>query len=787
MNFIFQNHPLFFFILNLRKFLSYILLPFLVFILMGLPSLQADDLPLGNVKNVLVIDDILFTGLKKVEPEALLEKIKFKIGSTITNYELRDAIKQIYGMKYFENVEARLLKKNGKNILKFNLEEKPIIGLIEFEGNDELSEDDLKNQLKTKQYSILDINTIKADVNIIENFYEEKGYYLATASYRLEDNEYGGKNLVFKIKEFDKVRVKKILFIGNDSLQDQEIKGVMATREESLFSFFSGSGNFKEFNFQTDIERIKYLYKSRGHLQINVANPIVTVSEDKRWIFITVKLKEGPKFSINNIYFDGDLLFTEAEMRDKMRLSEGDEYSEEKLRLDIQDLTEMYQDKGYAFANVLRNLQLVPGENKVDIHFSFEKGKIAYFGKITVKGNSKTRDKVVRRELRVYEGMKYSGSKLRASKENVNRLGFFENNTVIFNTVSRKDQDNILDLEISVKERQTGQITVGAGYSTANNAFLQASIAQINFRGLGQNLQFSLSYAENQQRYNLGFTEPYLFDSLWTAGFDIFKNVNRTIKSFASETHGVALRVGYPIFEYTRAFVTLKHEEQRVSEVRDPNLDKNEESGVTASVRGSIVHDRRNNVFEPTKGHFVSTSVEEAAFYGDQKWVRANLEGRVYQPLYEDLIFRSRLRVSQMWQSTSRPIPRNEKFSLGGPRNMRGYSIEAIGPKKRGVDRLSGGERDFNQRGLYSVLGTLELEHPLIAEAGLKWVVFYDAGNIFEEHFGEDDNYWLRQDYGFGFRWFSPIGILRFEFGYPIDKDEDDKSNQFHFDIGSYF
>src|SRR5690606_1664517 len=199
----------------------------------------------------------------------------------------------------------------------------------------------------------------------------------ALASYQVTDNENGSVDIKFNIKEWDKVRVKKITFLGNKDILDEELKNFMQTREESYFSFLSVSGNFKEINFQTDIERLKYYYKTRGYLQVNVQNPEVTASEDKKWIFITVRVQEGPQFTVNDISFNGELLFTEGEMLEKLKLKSEDIYNEENLRLDIQTLTEMYQDKGYAFANVLRTLEVVPGENKVDVIFSFEKGVIA--------------------------------------------------------------------------------------------------------------------------------------------------------------------------------------------------------------------------------------------------------------------------------------------------------------------------------------------------------------------------------------------------------------------------
>lgn len=753
-------------------------------------SLFADD-SLGKHIEFFTVDEVVVEGTKKVEPEAIIEKMTIKKGSIVDNYSLRSDIKKIYEMKYFESVEAHKRKKGKKNQLVILIKEKPIISRIKFTGNDELSDDDLKEQIKTKEYNILDVNTIKGDIQLLQKHYEEKGYYLAIADYELDKNEHESLDLTFKIKEYDKVRVKKILFLGNNEVPDKDLKTFMQTQEESLFSGLSGSGNFKEFNFQTDVERLKYLYKTKGYLQVNIGNPQITVSEDKKWIFITIKVNEGPKFDVNNIFFNGELLFTDTEMREKLKLKSGDTYSEEKLRQDIQGLTEMYQDKGYAFANVLRTLQIVPGENKVDINYSFEKGEIAYFGKIIVKGNTKTRDKVIRRELRIHEGMMYSGSKLRLSKANVNRLGFFEPNSVVFNTVSPKGKDNILDVEISIKERQTGQISLGAGYSTATKGFFQASIAQNNFRGLGQNLNLNISLAENQKTYNLGFTEPYFLDTRWTAGADVYKTQNGLSTSFSSEKWGGDIRVGYPIAEYVRVFLTLRHEYTKISEARNPTIDKDIENGVAATLRSTIRYDKRNNVFEPTDGHFSSMSVEYAGFYGDQKWMKATAETRFYEPVYDELILRTRIRAEQLMKTSSRALPRTEKFSMGGSRNMRGYGFEDIGPRalllERGADDLPENYRDFNLGGLFSLLGTLEFEHPLIKEAGLKWVVFYDAGNVYETADGEDGNYPLKQDYGFGFRWFSPIGVLRFEFGYPLDAEEGDDGQQFHFDIGQLF
>lgn len=749
----------------------------------------AEEEDLGPRVDLFKIDSIDVVGLKKVEKEAILEKISSKEGLILDNYLLRKDIKKIYSLKYFDHVEVHKKTDQGKNRLIFVVKEKPIISKINIEGNSEINDEDVLGQVKTKEFAILDVSTIKSDVSAVSKFYEEKGFYLASVRYEIQEVSNETVELNFKIQEYDKVRVKKVIFLGNRSFSDDELKEIMETREENLFSFMSNSGNFKEFNFQTDIERLKYFYKTKGFLQINVGTPEVTVSEDKKWVFITVKLTEGPQFTVNEITFQGEMLFPESDLYSKIALKKGVTYSEEDLRKDIQLLTEMYQDEGYAFANVLRTLHPVPGENKVDIEFSFEKGKIAYFGNINMKGNTKTRDKVIRRELLIREGMKYSGTAMRKSKENVNRLGFFEPSSVLFNTVTPKGRDDVLDVEIQVKERNTGQISLGAGYSTASGAFIQGSIAQNNFRGLGQNLSFSLMHSSTNQTFNLGFVEPYLMDSKWTLGGDLFRTNNKASESYSYKREGFDVRVGHPIWEYAALYVTYKFEDTKISSLNDPTVEEDLENGIASSVRTSIVHDERDNKFEPSNGFYTSASTEYAGLGGEKKWYRHELDGRYFKRVWGDLVLRSRLFMGRMDQVDDKRIPRTEKYTLGGSRNLRGYDFEAIGPKKVVYNPVTGlpYRKPLNDGGQFSTFGQFEFEHPLAREAGLKWVLFMDAGNVYRKYLGEGGDYGFKYDYGFGFRWFSPIGVLRFEFGYPLNPGPNDRGSQFHFDIGQLF
>lgn len=740
---------------------------------------------LGARTDLFKIDRIDIKGLKKVEKEAVLEKIGSKQDIVLDNYLLKKDIEKIYSMKYFVKVEAHQeiegTGKSAKNILVFQLKEKPIITKISFKGNDGLSEDDLKGQVKTKVYSILDSNTIKSDTLALLKHYEEKGYFLASIDF--EEKRLNDENveLIFNIKEYDKVKVKKISFLGNRAFKDEEIKSILQTQEDSLFSFMSGTGNFKEINFQQDIERLKYFYRMKGYLQVNVGTPEITVSEDKKWVFITMKITEGPEFSVNKISFQGELLFPENDMREKLLLKEKEIYSEESLRKDIQLLTEMYQDEGYAFANVIRNLNIVPGENKVDVEFSFEKGKIAYFGKFLIKGNSKSRDKVIRRELTIREGQKFNGTALRNSRENIQRLGFFEPESITLNTISPKDREDVLDVEISVKEKNTGQISLGAGYSTATGAFFQSSITQANFRGLGQNLSFSLNLAHTSNTFNIDFTEPYFLDTKWSLGGGFFVSNNESSSAYSEKKKGMNVRVGYPIMTFTNLYVTYKLEDTKIKTANDPTIDISLENGIASSVQTSIIHDKRDDRSDARKGYFFSYSVEYAGLGGDKKWIKNDAEARGFYPIVGDLVFRSRLYGARIDEVGSRKIPRTEKFTLGGSRNLRGYGYEGVGPLIT-KPNATGQMITFNEGGQFEAFTNIELQHPLSREAGLKWVLFFDAG-----HAGSFDNVRVKADYGFGFRWFSPIGVLRFEFGYPLGKDDKNSGSQFHFDIGQLF
>ncbi len=738
-------------------------------------SAQADSADLLEWAGKAV-SSVQVSGNQRIEKEAILAKIATRPGGRLSVGAVRSDIEALFKMGFFEDIEVRGEADGELVRVVFALRERPVISKIVFDGNTEISTSDLEEVAKVKQWMILDTNKVKEDVSLLQKHYEEKGFYLAKVASEVRPVE--GKpewvELRYKIQDFDKVRIKKITFLNNRAFSDEQLKALLQrTREGGLLSFVSGSGSFRESTFKQDLQFLTYWYLDHGYVKFRFENPIVTVSDDKKWVYITLSVDEGVPYKIGNLDFSGDLLFTKEELQGDVTLTSGELFSISKRNADIQKLSERYQDLGYAFANVVPKMDLHDDTQTVDLDYGFEKGNLVYFGQINVVGNTKTYDKVIRRELRIYEGELYSGTKLRVSRENVERLGFFAPGEVVFNTIASKEKPDVLNVEISVKERSTGTITLGAGYGSVQKFFFTTQVSEINMLGKGQSISLSAQLAADQlsKSFNLGFTDPYAFDTRWSAGFDLFY-VNLPIPGkYVTRKLGGDVRLGYPIGDYTLAFITYKNEGLKINPDDRALLqpfpdDVAADSGVLSSLVFSLVRDRRNNRFETTEGNYQSISLETAGLGGDKSFIKTILNSRFYKRLIGDLVFRNNLEYGHIFAVPGYPVPPAERFYLGGPNNLKGFDLFSLGPRRQRLNTV-GNLVTEPTGGLVQMYGIFELEYPLIREAGLKFVTFFDAGNAFAR-FPQGDEFKILTDAGFGFRWFSPIGPLRFEWGYPL-------------------
>ncbi|MGE0615363.1 MAG: outer membrane protein assembly factor BamA [Bacteriovoracia bacterium] len=756
------------------------------------PLKVTTDSPLRSFEGKRVVQ-IDVTGMKRIEKDAILGKLVTQKGHNLSRDSIKKDIQSVYDMGFFHDIEVSASEVAGGIALTYELRERPVISELKFEGNERIDTDELTDVVKTKEWSILDVNRLREDAGKIQKHYEDRGFYLAKVNFDITPVK--GKedevHVAFKINDYEKVQIKKITFLNNKKFSQEALKATFGeTQEGSFWSFINSSGNFKETAFKQDLQRLTYWYLDHGYVKFRYENPVVTVSDDKRWLYISIYVDEGEQYSMNNIDFGGDLLFSKDELATDLLLTQEKTFKITERNLDIQRLTEKYQDLGYAFVNVIPKMNFNEEKRTIDMEYYFEKGNLVYFGEINMVGNSKTHDKVIRREMRVHEGELYNGTNLRISRERVERLGYFAPGEVVFNQVTRKGRDDLVDIEIQVKERSTGTVTLGAGYGSVQKFFFTTQISEINLLGRGQVLSLQAQYAlDNLQRsINLGFTDPYAFDTKWSMGFDVYSTIFSIPNAFAGRRIGFDVRLGYPLMDDLNAYLTYKNESLNIIQRQQPGYPPASDEGILSSVTTSVVRDKRNNRYETTEGNYQSVSLETAGVGGDKKFLKWIMNGRYYKRLIGDLVFRSNLEYGQMAEIGGYSLPSSEKFYLGGPNNMRGYNFFSLGDQTV-YTNVNGQLASRANGGAVELFTMFEVEYPLIREAGLKWVLFFDAGNLFDRFPGTGgEPFYLRTDWGFGFRWFSPIGPLRFEWGFPMGvQPGEDSGPVFQFFIGPPF
>ncbi|WP_374035435.1 outer membrane protein assembly factor BamA [Bdellovibrio bacteriovorus] len=752
----------------------------------------------------LIVKTIEVAGNRKIEKDAILAKITTKVGEQYSAQHIREDVQALFNLGFFNDIQVDR-KTAGKDVtLTYTVLEKPSVVEITYEGNSEVKSEDIADATGIKPYQLLNMAKVKEAVEKIQKLYEDKGFFLAKIDSEVQEvTKDETVRLVFKIRENDKVKVKKITFLGNNHMGDSSLKSKMLTQEGGFFSGISGSGQYKQEMFERDVQILRFLYWNQGYVQAKVDRPQVTVTPDKKNIYITIRIEEGEQYNVGDVDFAGDLLFPKSELREVIKIDDNGVFAYDVLQKDISDLTAKYGDLGYAYANVIPRTRFNDKERRVDLVFEFDKGNKVYFGKINMVGNSKTRDKVIRRELKVHEGELYNETRRRQSLENIQRLGFFEE--VNFKTSIDPERTEVMNVDISVKERNTGQIQLGAGYGTSQGFTLQGSISQANFLGKGQNLGASLNLSNTGSYYSLSFTEPYFRDTLWSLGADLYQSANTGRVDYDENHTGGAIRLGHPLAEYTRGFLKYKYDDTKLSKkydsegklITDPDLFPLESaSGVTSSMTGTVEYDTRNDRQMPTKGIYSSASYEYAGLGGDLKYTRGNANFRYYKNLFWDVVWRNNIQYSRIDGLDGQEVPFSELYLLGGPYSLRGYRSYRVGKMKFSEmiynDLIAEGKSEAEARekawrfygGVQQAMYQTELQFPLVKEAGIMGAGFFDIGAA--DDVLTDNNFFA--DVGFGIRWYSPIGVLRFEWGFPLNRNPAyQDATVFEFSIGPSF
>jgi outer membrane protein insertion porin family len=723
----------------------------------------------------LKITQINVKGENRIEKASILDKISFKNGSTFYQQKVTADVKRLFKTGFFYDIKVDLTG----STLTYTVVEKPVIEEIEYSGNRAFDDDELSEITSLKPNELLDIKKVNLAISAIKKKYEEKGFFLAKVSYKSKSQKEGAI-LTFNIKEGDKVKIKRVNLVGNKSLTDSKIKALMATRAKGLFGM---SGSFQSETLKRDREVIGFIYRNEGYAEVRVSAANVALTRDKRGMTVTYYIEEGKKYKIGDISFTGDIDFTEEELLKEVKIDENEHFSQAVLLSDISKLQAKYGDDGYAYTNVVPRPDIKPDSDVVNIAYDIKKGYKVTLGEINVKGNTNTRDKVVRREMRLYEGELFSETGKRKSLANVRRLGFFEN-VEFQNSVSPEGAD-IMDIDVAVKERSTGQLNIGAGYGGFQGFTLQGSVQQANFLGKGINFGLNINYSERrQQLFNLNLTNPYFRDTDWTAGIDAYKRLQRVL-DFADEKTGGGITFGRRFndyfttsLKYTFQKVKIDYTDAAFTDVFTPEREE-EAEGYSSGFTASFSYDRRNDRQFPTNGYFARLSLEQTGVGGDLNYTKGAFNLRYYKPIYGSLVWRNNLNYGWVG-SGGDEVPINELYRLGGPNTIRGYNFFSIAQRRfsesaRSAAAASGlTNAQANARANIPFGGTqqlyynLEFEWSLIKEAKIRGVVFFDVG-MANDDFKLNE---LKSSYGLGVRWNSPLGPLRFEWGFAIDPDE---------------
>ncbi len=784
-------------------------------VLVGAPAM-------GSPPSSETIEAIRLVGLRRVEGAAVRAVMSSREGEAYDKEKVGEDIRAIYAMGYFNDIAVYREQSPQKAvILTVELQEKPAVRRVDIRGNDDISTSDIQDVVDIRPFTILSEAKVKKNVQKIQDLYDEKGFFLAEVHSSIETSGENEVIVVFTIVENAKVEVRAIRFVGNRNLDSELLKSGLQTQEGSLLSFLSGAGTYRKDAFQFDILRISSHYYDHGYIHVKIDTPDIEISADLKYIYITIRIEEGEQYSVGKVGFSGDLVDSEERLRELTKLEEGEVFNRSTLTQDLLTLKTRYEDDGYAYANITPVHSIDQKTRLVDMTFDVQKGQKVYYERINIVGNTKTRDKVIRRELRVYEGELTSASLRELSRRRVTALGYFESVDI---KTRRGANDSLQILEVEVKERATGTFQIGAGFSSAENFIATAQISQENFLGRGQSVALSAQISSLRQLFQLRFTEPYFLDTRWSLTLNAF-NTETQLRDFLRTAFGGELTLGHPITDEIRVFLTytlefVKSQGSDGVSARSPAFAALNNTGRISSLRGTVTYDTRDNRLFPTKGMFHSASAELSAnLFGasdSRTFQRYRVFSRYYHPLFWGFVGKVSLRGGFLKSNADLGLSPSEKFIMGGINTIRGYLPFTIGPERRatrndrGTDLYDPGSDTFVfvEGGNKEFLANVEVEFPIFEAVGIKGVLFLDAGNVF----GEEENYFyigdkVREpqidnpefDYldlplglfwsvGFGFRWFSPIGPLRFEWGIPLTRRPSDPTGPlFEFSIGNSF
>ena len=728
------------------------------------------------------IEDIVVRGNGRVESDAILTIIKTRRGDKLSEASVRDDMQTLFDLGYFSDLRIFRKSTAGGVTLVIQVAEKPAITAISYEGMHEVKEDDVKEKIETKLYTIVNEGKITGDLRAIEKVYAEKGFYLARVTYVLENVGPNEVVLKYMVDEGGMVQVSDVAIIGNQYFSDADLIQKMASQPFTRSAAYGSSSLFKDDFIKNDLGFLQWIYKDNGFAEVQVAKPHQVLDPDRHFVKITYKVEEGLQYNVGTIDLSGDLLFAKEDLTKLMKLKSGGLFRYGQFTRDIETMTDKYGDLGYAYADINPVVTFDKDKRQANINYEISKGEKIYFGDMTIIGNTKTRDNVLRRDFKVHDAELYHSTGLSDTRKELSRLGFFEDIQVLKERNS--GDESVLDLKYKVKEKPTGQLQASVGYTppqggaTKSGFFGQGAYDEQNQSGYGYKTSLHGKWdGDRNYSLDLGFTNPRVNDSEWSAGtnVDFSHAVEEIITDVKTEEkkYGVSVFVGRKIIEEVTARVTYSL--QKTDQNNDQYLaDKFQMRGLQSSMIFSLFRYATDNNIAPTEGTEVTLRQKITGgpiLRGDYKFQESSIDAAWYIPLDYSDTFRTYFRLSgslsYIYSYLGQPVPFAERYRLGGYNDMRGFDYQTLGPRFYMLRAPGYEPKAYNRGGDKKLLLQFEYFVPLIPEAGIKALAFMDMGRVYDdsELLSLKD---MSRDVGFGFRWQTPIAPFRFEWAYPV-------------------
>ncbi len=729
------------------------------------------------------VREIRIDGAQRIEPSTILSYLDIDAGDAVTSASLNQALKNLYATGLFADVALR----QDRGVLMITVTENPIINQVAFEGNDEVKDSELLSEISLRPRQVFTQTQIQNDLTRVYDIYRRLGHFSANIEPKIIKLDQNRVNLVFEIDEGAVTKIKGIRFVGNEAYSDDALREELATKEDRWYRLFGNTDRYDPDRIEFDKELLRRFYLKQGYADFQVVSANAELAKSEKDFFLTFNLDEGDRYKISTITINSELRgFDGAVLRDNVTFLPGQWYNADEIQNSIDSMTDSLGDRQYAFVDIRPNIKRNADDDTLDISFNINESPRVFVERINVNGNLRTIDKVIRREISLSEGDPYSRTKLARSEQRIRDLGYFE--AVEVNTTQGSAPDRVI-IDVTIREQSTGELSIGAGFSTNDGPLADLRIRERNFLGKGQDVLLATTIAGDRTQFDASFTEPYFLDRNLAAGVDAFR-ITRDLQdesSYDQEQTGGALRIGYPLSEKWRQTFKYRIEQNEITDVNSNAsrfIRDQEGERITSAVGQRLTFDDRDSRLFPTEGLFSWFDTEVAGLGGDARYVSGKIGSNYYIPVYKKkVIFDLLAEVGAIGGYGDEDVQINERFYLGGT-TLRGFEQAGVGPRDTSTDDSLGG--NFFYR------GSAEFKFPigLPEELGVAGHAFSDFGSLWNiDETGADiaDENSLRASAGVGISWRSPLGPVRVDFAQPILEEDFDKDEVFRFSFGTRF